>query len=464
MPAVAVTDHGSLGGAVQFYTAATKAGIKPIIGIELYVAADRRARGGVKERFAHLTLLARDLEGYRNLVKLSTRAFLEGYYYKPRADWELLAEHCDRPHLPDRLHERPRLAAPARGQRRRGRGRGPPARRPLRRRERLRRAAGRRAARAARAAPAAGGARASASASRPWPPTTSTTCATRTPTPTTPCSASRRRATSPTRTACATAATSSTSSRPTRCASVSPSTREACDATLEIAERCDVTLEFGGYLLPHYPVPDGRDRGDATCASSASRASCAATAPSPVAEVRERLDYELGVIGEMGFDAYFLIVWDFVKFAKDSGIAVGPGRGSAAGSIVSYALGITDIDPLKYDLLFERFLNPGRKSMPDVDTDFSVARREEVIDYVAAQVRARPRGADHHLRHHGGARRDARRRPGHGPAVRRRRQDRQDDPRAGAAGDLRAGHAPRRRAAPGLRRATRRSRRSSTWR
>ena len=103
----------------------------------------------------------------------------------------------------------------------------------------------------------------------------------------------------------------------------------------------------------------------------------------PSAEVRERLDFELGVIGEMGFDAYFLIVWDYVKFAKDNGIAVGPGRGSAAGSIVSYALAITDIDPLKYDLLFERFLNPGRKSMPDIDMDFSVARREEVIDYVA---------------------------------------------------------------------------------
>ena len=121
----------------------------------------------------------------------------------------------------------------------------------------------------------------------------------------------------------------------------------------------------------------------ATCASCASRASCAATAPSPAQEVIERLEFELGVIGEMGFDAYFLIVWDYVKYAKDNGIAVGPGRGSAAGSIVSYALGITDIDPLKYDLLFERFLNPGRKSMPDIDMDFSVERRGEVIDYVA---------------------------------------------------------------------------------
>ena len=99
--------------------------------------------------------------------------------------------------------------------------------------------------------------------------------------------------------------------------------------------------------------------------------------------MRERLEFELGLIREMGFAAYFLIVWDFVKFAKDNGIAVGPGRGSAAGSIVAYALGITDIDPLKYDLLFERFLNPGRKSMPDIDMDFCVERREEVIDYVA---------------------------------------------------------------------------------
>ena len=156
----------------------------------------------------------------------------------------------------------------------------------------------------------------------------------------------------------------------------------ACEATAEIAARCDVSLDFGTYLLPSYPVPEGTTEG-AYLRELCEQGIVRRYGAEPAAEVRERLDFELGVIGEMGFDAYFLIVWDYVKFAKDNGIAVGPGRGSAAGSIVSYALGITDIDPLRYDLLFERFLNPGRKSMPDIDMDFSVARREEVIDYVA---------------------------------------------------------------------------------
>jgi DNA polymerase-3 subunit alpha len=164
---------------------------------------------------------------------------------------------------------------------------------------------------------------------------------------------------------------------------------EACDSTLEIAERCDVELRFGRTLLPRYPVPDGRPEDEylrELCEAGRSRRYGA----DPGQEVRERLDFELDTIRDMGFSAYFLIVWDFVKFAKDAGIAVGPGRGSAAGSIVAYSLGITDIDPLKYDLLFERFLNPGRKSMPDIDMDFSVERRDEVIDYVARKY-----GRDH---------------------------------------------------------------------
>ncbi len=156
----------------------------------------------------------------------------------------------------------------------------------------------------------------------------------------------------------------------------------ACDATVEIAARCDVHLDFGDYKLPTYPVPEGFTE-DSYLRDLCEQGIARRYGSEPGPEVIERLDFELGVIGEMGFDAYFLIVWDYVKFAKDNGIAVGPGRGSAAGSIVSYALGITDIDPLKYDLLFERFLNPGRKSMPDIDMDFSVDRRGEVIDYVA---------------------------------------------------------------------------------
>ena len=135
-----------------------------------------------------------------------------------------------------------------------------------------------------------------------------------------------------------------------------------------------------------------------------------ATATRSPAEALERLEFELGVIEEMGFESYFLIVWDFVRYAKENGIAVGPGRGSAAGSIVSYSLDITDLDPLAHGLLFERFLNPARKSMPDIDIDFSVRGREQVIRYVAGEVRARVGRADHHLRQDGPARGHPRRR------------------------------------------------------
>ena len=153
--------------------------------------------------------------------------------------------------------------------------------------------------------------------------------------------------------------------------------------TLEIAERCEVEIELGKLLLPRYPTPDGDGARARCCAGSPTEGLRAplrrpASRPRP----RERLEFELGVIEEMGFESYFLIVWDFVRYAKENGIAVGPGRGSAAGSIVAYALDITDIDPLANDLLFERFLNPGRKSMPDIDIDFSVRGRERVIRYV----------------------------------------------------------------------------------
>ncbi len=381
MPAVALTDHGTLGGVVKFYRAAQEEGIKAIIGLELYLATDRGARGGVKERFAHLTLLARDQTGYRNLVKLSTRAYLEGYYYKPRADWELLEEHheglialtgCMSGRVALLLRDGNDEAALAEV-RRLAELLGPenvfielqdaglPEQREL-------------LPRLARLAEKAG-LRTVATNDVHY----------------------LRHEDAYAHDALLCIQTQSNLADEDRMRYGSDefylkSGEEmherfkdypgACAATVEIAARCDVDLDFGTYLLPSYPVPEGYT--EATylrelCAAGLVRRYGAE--PSP--EVRERLDFELGVIGEMGFDAYFLIVWDYVKFAKDNGIAVGPGRGSAAGSIVSYALSITDIDPLKYDLLFERFLNPGRKSMPDIDMDFSVARREEVIDYVA---------------------------------------------------------------------------------
>ena len=205
---------------------------------------------------------------------------------------------------------------------------------------------------------------------------------------------------------------------------------EALAATVEIAERCNVEIELGKMLIPRFPTPDGEPEA-AYLRRLAHEGLCRRYGDPPPAEAVERLEMELGVIEKMGFAAYFLIVWDFVRFAKDSGIAVGPGRGSAAGSIVSYALRITDVDPLEYDLLFERFLNAERMSMPDIDIDFSVKGRDRVIQYVAdkygresvAQIvtfgRMLPAG--------GQPRRRARARL----RLRHRRSHRQADPRAG---------------------------------
>ena len=381
MPAVALTDHGTLGGAVKFYRAAEEEGIKPIIGLELYVATDRRSRAGVKEKNAHLTLLARDETGYKNLVKLSTTAYLEGYYYKPRADWELLSEHheglialtgCMSGKTSMLLRDGDDSAALAEVRRLADllgpenvyvelQDAGLPEQREL-------------LPKLAQLAEKAG-LRTVATNDVHY----------------------LRHEDAYAHDALLCLQTQSNLADEKRMKYGSDefylkSADEmaerfkdypgACAATVEIAERCDVHLDFGEYKLPTYPVPEGKTEGGylrELCEQGIVRR----YGDEPSDEVRERLDFELGVIGEMGFDAYFLIVWDYVKFAKDNGIAVGPGRGSAAGSIVSYALGITDIDPLQYDLLFERFLNPGRKSMPDVDMDFSVDRRGEVIEYVA---------------------------------------------------------------------------------
>jgi DNA polymerase III subunit alpha len=381
MPAVALTDHGTLGGAVKFYRAAQDEGIKPIIGLELYVATDRRSRAGVKERNAHLTLLARDEAGYKNLVKLSTTAYLEGYYYKPRADWELLSQHheglialtgCMSGKASMLLRDGDDTAALAEVTRLAGllgpenvyvelQDAGLPEQREL---------LPKLAELAAKA-----GLKTVATNDVHY----------------------LRHEDAYAHDALLCIQTQSNIADENRMRYGSDefylkSSEEmaerfkdypgACESTVEIAERCNVSLDFGDYKLPTYPVPEGFTE-DSFLRDLCEQGIVRRYGSEPGQEVVERLDYELGVIGEMGFDAYFLIVWDYVKFAKDNGIAVGPGRGSAAGSIVSYALGITDIDPLKYDLLFERFLNPGRKSMPDIDMDFSVDRRGEVIDYVA---------------------------------------------------------------------------------
>jgi len=390
MPAVALTDHGSLSGSVQFYKAAHDVGVKPIMGLELYVVNDRHGRAGVKERYTHLTMLARDNEGYSNLIKIGTAAYLEGYYYKPRADWELLERYneglicltgCMSGRASVMLREGNDAAA-------------------LAELERLISLFGRdnvyvelqdaglaeqrelvpKLALLARQA----GLKTVATNDVHYLRHDDARAQDALVCIQTQCQLDEPRQ----------APRMSTEEFYLKTAEemreLFADYPEACDSTLEIAERCDVTIEFGRLLLPRYPVPGGGAEDDELrrLCEEGLRRRYGPDAESP--EIRERLEFELSTIREMGFSAYFLIVWDFVKFAKDSGIAVGPGRGSAAGSIVAYSLSITDIDPLKYDLLFERFLNPGRKSMPDIDMDFSVERRDEVIDYVARKY-----GRDH---------------------------------------------------------------------
>jgi DNA polymerase-3 subunit alpha len=384
MPAVAITDHGSLGAAVQFHRAATAAGIKPILGLELYVVPDRRDKSQPRgEKPTHLTLLAENLTGWQNLIQLSTAAYLEGYFYRPRADWELLQAHhegviclsgcmtCKAARLLQEGDEESALAEVQRLAELFGpsnlfvemQDAGMPEQREL-------------VPRLARLAERAGvGAVATNDVHYLRHEDAHAHDALL-------CIQTQAFLADEDRMRFKTDEFYLKTAEEMRVRFAAYPV--ACDATLEIAARCAVELPLGQILLPSYPVPDGQTE------SSFLRERCAEGirrryGADPPAEVRERLEYELGVIGDMGFDAYFLIVWDYVKFAKDSGIAVGPGRGSAAGSIVSYALGITDIDPLKYDLLFERFLNPGRKSMPDIDMDFAVAHRDEVIRYVAGK-------------------------------------------------------------------------------
>ena len=195
------------------------------------------------------------------------------------------------------------------------------------------------------------------------------------------CSASSPATRSRTPTTGASTPTSSSSRRPRRWRQPPHGHEDALRRTLEVAERCNVELELGGILLPKFPVPDGRDAFDylVELCEKGLRKRYDSVTP----ELQERLRFELKTIREMGFADYFLIVWDFIHFAKTHGVSVGPGRGSAAGSLAAYALEITDVDPIQYGLLFERFLNPGRKSMPDMDIDFAVAGRERVINYVA---------------------------------------------------------------------------------
>ncbi len=377
MPAVALTDHGSLAGAVELYREAGKQGVKPILGSELYVCDDRAQQ---KKGNAHLTVLAASNEGYGNLIRLSSLGYLEGYYYRPRVDWELLERYgkglivlsgCLSGRVCKALEENRPTDAEAEL-------------------DRLVQIFG------------AGNVYAELQNAgldvqqRINPALVELAAARKIPLVATGDIHYLRREDALPHEALLCIQSGDSLKNPNRWRFDSdqfwfktpeemaldfPGQEEAMRRTLEIAERCSVEIELGRILLPRFPTPEGRDAFEylvELCEAGLARRYEQVT---PVLD--ERLRFELKTIREMGFADYFLIVSDFVGFAKRNGIGVGPGRGSAAGSLVSYCLEITDIDPIRYELLFERFLNPGRKSMPDIDIDFSVEGRERVINYVA---------------------------------------------------------------------------------
>ena len=378
-PALGLTDHGVMNGAVELFKACGKHGIKPLVGVEAYFVDDRAVKTGKIER-NHLTLLAQNDAGYRNLVKLSSAGFLEGLHGgKPGVDLELLERHADGVICLSGC-----LAS--RSSRRIVEGRPAEARAHL---DQLVQVFGPEdvyfevqhnglAEQDQVNQTIAGFAK---EMGRSLVATADVHYL--------------RREDFHHHAALLCVQTKSTLAAPKmsfdanefylksteEMAESFAGMPEALAATLEIAERCDVGIELGNQLIPRYDCPDGLDE-KAYLRTLVLEGMRERYGDPPPAEAIERMEMELGVIDSMGFNAYFLIVWDFVHYAKTNGIAVGPGRGSAAGSLVAFCLQITDVDPLRYDLLFERFLNAERVSMPDIDIDFSVRGRERVIRYV----------------------------------------------------------------------------------
>ncbi len=396
-PAIAITDHGVLYGVVDFVKAARSAGIKPIIGIEAYFTDGSRFDkpvGNANKRY-HLNLLAENATGYRNLMDLSSKSFLEGYYYKPRMDFELLATHSEGiiatsgclggmvPQLlgPDSVNEEGNLGhvgdfdaaleAAGKFQDIFGKERffievqdhGLAAQKSI------------------------------------MPDLLEISRRVGAPLLATNDTHYTKRAEADTHDVLLCIQTGSLrsdqdrlrfegeefylkSSEEMRRIFPDETYPGACDNTLLIAESADVNIEFGKILLPHFPVPDGETE-VGYLRALVDRGAPERYGKNPSDEVWDRIEHELKAIEEMGFPAYFLIVWDLIRHARENGIRVGPGRGSAAGSIVSYCLRITEIDPLDYGLIFERFLNPGRRQMPDIDMDFDERYRAEMIRYAA---------------------------------------------------------------------------------
>ncbi|MFM8312546.1 MAG: DNA polymerase III subunit alpha, partial [Ilumatobacteraceae bacterium] len=403
-PALGMTDHGNMYGALEFYKECHRQGIKPIIGTEAYMAHDSRherpprrgrlddsggeAEGGRKQYY-HLTLLAENDQGYRNLIQLASLAYLEGYYYKPRLDWELLERYsegviattgCLGGHVLQSLlngDEKGAVEKAARLQDIFGRDNlfveiqdhGLQAQRDTN------------------------------------PSLIEIARRIGAPLLATNDSHYVHRDDHTAHDALLCVQTGTTLSDPNRFKFEGAEhylksanemrylfrhLPEACDNTLWIAERADLAIEFGKPKLPDFPLPEGFiDDGQYLehLTWEGARQRWGQSIPAGVAD---RVTDELRIIKSMGFASYFLIVWDLIRHAKESGIRVGPGRGSAAGCAVAYCLRITELDPVKYDLLFERFLNPSRISMPDIDMDFDSRYREEMIRYAAEKY-----GRDH---------------------------------------------------------------------
>jgi DNA polymerase-3 subunit alpha len=396
-PAIGITDHGNMYGVLDFYSEARKIGIKPIIGTEAYMAGEsrherptRRGRlddgGGDGDSGAklyyHLTLLAETTNGYKNLIKLSSEAYLDGYYMKPRVDWDMLAAHHGGIIATTGCLGGVVLQSLRAGQ------------------------FGRATELAARLQDIFGrnhlfvelqdhGLQAQRETN---PQLIEIAKKIGAPLLATNDSHYTTREDSVAHDALLCVQTGSTMDDPKRfrfeghehylksaaeMRHLFTDYPEACDNTLWVAERAEVEIEFGKPKLPSFPRPRGFETADAylrhlTYQGAEGRYG----APLPTT-VLERLDYELGVISSMGFSDYFLVVWDLIDHARSRGIRVGPGRGSAAGCCVAYCLRIVDLDPIRYDLLFERFLNPGRKQMPDIDMDFDERYRSEMIRYAA---------------------------------------------------------------------------------
>ncbi len=403
-PAIGITDHGNMYGILDFYKSCQKHEIKPILGCELYMAHDERSerpsrRGrmddsggeveGGHKLYYHLTALAENQTGYRNLIQLASRAYLEGYYYKPRVDWELLDQHSSGVIATTGCLGGQVLQALLQGDESEA----------LQRAGRLQDIFGRDnlfVELQDQGIP---------EQTRTNPQLIEIAKRIGAPLLATNDSHYTHRDDAVSHDALLCVQTGSLMSDPDRfkfsgtehylktaheMRRLFNGLEIACDNSLWIAERANVEIEFGNPQLPDFPIPEGFNGDDEYLRHLTMEGAKARWGESLDDATVERLAYELKVIGDMGFSSYFLITWDLIRHARDSGFRVGPGRGSAAGCAVAYCLEITDLDPIKYDLLFERFLNPSRISMPDIDMDFDSRYRDEMIRYAAERY-----GRDH---------------------------------------------------------------------